>query len=279
MPHCTASKRRSLLTYSTRSANSGARTCFRAVESRLQFSERQNKSARPTSRGPAGHSSRSFGRAQPQGPEWEAVQEMVLAARPRFLRVAYAILRNKEDAEDAVQDALLSACLHLRTFEGRSALTTWFTRIVLNAALMIRRKRKPSWMDPLPEPNTTDDTPWTERIPASQPDPEMVYAEEEIFRQIDVVLGRMSPVLRQAFTMTYYDEMSSREACALLGVSTGTFKSRLFRARRHLMDQTQRSLLAPIGGATQSPFSFGKVDFQPLAARSAEISSPEIAFS
>jgi RNA polymerase sigma-70 factor (ECF subfamily) len=47
--------------------------------------------------------------------------------------MAYTILRNKEDAEDAVQDALLSAYVHLRAFEGRSALTTWFSRIVLNA--------------------------------------------------------------------------------------------------------------------------------------------------
>jgi RNA polymerase sigma-70 factor, ECF subfamily len=185
-------------------------------------------------------------------------------------------LRNKEDAEDAVQDALLSACLHLRTFEGRSALKTWFTRIVLNAALMIRRKRKPSWMDPLSEPNTTDDTPWTERIPASQPDPEMVYAEEETFQLIDVVLGRMSPVLRQAFTMTYYDEMSNEEAGALLGVTTGTFKSRLLRARRHLMKQARRSLVAPIRRVTHNPFSSGKSNSRPLITNPAEISFSEI---
>jgi RNA polymerase sigma factor (sigma-70 family) len=145
--------------------------------------------------------------------------------------------------------------------------------------LMIRRKRKPSWMQPLPEPNTTDETPWTERIPAAQPDPEMVYAEEETFQRIDVVLGRMSPVLRQAFTMTYYDEMSSQEACALLGVSTGTFKSRLFRARRHLMARAQRSLVTPMRRAVHSPFSFDKVDVQALAGRPAEISSREMAFS
>ena len=263
----------------SRSANCGARARFRAAGSRSQFSGRLEKSARLASCGPAGHPSRSFGRARPEGPVWEAVQATLLASRPRFLRMAYAILRNKEDAEDAVQDALLSACLHLRTFEGRSALTTWFTRIVLNAALMIRRKRKTSWMDPLPEPNTMDDTPWTERIPASQPDPEMVYAEEETFQLIDVVLGRLSPVLRQAFTMTYYDEMSSREACALLGVSTGTFKSRLFRARRHLRAQAQRSLVPPIRRAVHSPFSFDKVDVQALAARPAQISSREMAFS
>src|SRR5258705_5248094 len=227
MLHCAASKRRLLLTFSTTSANRGSRARFRAAESRSQFSGRLEKSAPLAWCGPAGHPSRSFGRLRPEDQEWEAVQATLLASRPRFLRMAFAILRNKEDAEDAVQDALLSACLHLRTFEGRSALTTWFTRIVLNAALMIRRKRKLSWMDPLPEPNTTDDIPWTERIPAAQPDPEMVYEEEETFQLIDLELGRMSPVLRQAFTMTYYDEMSSREASTLLGVSTGTFKSRV----------------------------------------------------
>lgn len=278
MLHCPGSKRRLLLSHSSKSANCIARSRFRAVEGRSQFSGRLGTSAGLTSRGLAGDPSRSFGQARAEGQEWEAVQEMLLASRPRFLRMAYAILRNKEDAEDAVQDALLSACLHLRTFEGRSAFTTWFTRIVLNAALMVRRKRKPFWIAPLPEPNTTDDTPLTERIPASQPDPEMAYAEEETFQLIDLMLETMSPVLRQAFTMTYYDELSSREAGAALGVSTGTFKSRLFRARRRLMDQTQRSLVAPIRRATQFPFSFDKVDFRALAARQPETSSPEIAF-
>jgi len=204
---------------------------------------------------------------------------MFLASRPKFVGMAYSILRNKEDAEDAVQDAVLSAYVHVRNFEGRSAFTTWFTRIVLNAALMILRKRTNSRIGSLPESNSYDEIPWTERIPASQPDPEMVCAEGETFRFIDVLLGKMSPVLRQSFTMTYYDEMSSREACTLLGVSVGTFKSRVFRARRHLMAQAQRSLVTPIRRAVPSPFSFDKVDFQALTARPAEISAPEIAFS
>jgi len=193
--------------------------------------------------------------------------------------MAYSILRNKEDAEDAVQDAVLSAYVHLRKFEGRSAFTTWFTRIVLNAALMVLRKRTNSRIGFLPESNTSDEIPWTERIPASQPDPEMVCAEGETFQFIDVLLGKMSPALRQSFTMTYYDEMSSREACTLLGVSIGTFKSRVFRARRHLMAQAQRSLVTPIRRAAHSPFSFGRADFQGLTARPAEISSSEMSFS
>jgi RNA polymerase sigma-70 factor (ECF subfamily) len=193
--------------------------------------------------------------------------------------MAYSILRNKEDAEDAVQDALLSAYRHLRAFEGRSALATWFTRIVLNAALMIRRKRKRSWNGSEPESSTMDDTPWTEKIPLAQPDPEMMYAEEETLNLIDVLLGRMSPLLRQAFTMTYYQEMSSEEAGALLGVTTGTFKSRLFRARRHLMNRAARSLLAPLRRAMDFPHPSRKSAFHSLAARSAESLSREIAFS
>jgi RNA polymerase sigma-70 factor, ECF subfamily len=60
---------------------------------------------------------------------------------------------------------------------GRSAFTTWFTRIVLNAALMILRKRTNSRVNSLPESFSSGEISWTERIPASQPDPEMVCAE------------------------------------------------------------------------------------------------------
>jgi RNA polymerase sigma-70 factor (ECF subfamily) len=121
---------------------------------------------------------------------------MFLASRPKFIGLAYSILRNKEDAEDAVQDAMLSAYRHLRSFEGRSAFTTWFTRIVFNAALMIRRKRKPARIESFPDSGESDETPWVERIPASQPDPEMACAEAETFRAIDELLRKMGPMLR-----------------------------------------------------------------------------------
>ena len=233
------------MNHSSISAQSGGHACAGAADRRLHNSRAGNNHLRPHSRAAASYTSRRFACAQPEDHEWEAVQEMFLASRPRFVALAYSILRNKEDAEDAVQNAFLSAYLHLRAFEGRSAFTTWFTRVVLNAALMIRRKRKPLWTDSQRDSSTTDDTPWTERIPASQPDPEMMYAEEETLQLVDVLLGRMSPLLRQAFTMTYCQEMSNEEASALLGVTTGTFKSRLFRARRHLMSHASRSLLAP----------------------------------
>ncbi len=88
----------------------------------------------------------------------------------------------------------------------------------------------------------------------------------------------MSPVLRQAFTMAYYDELSIEEAGALLGVSAGTFKSRVFRARRYLIQQTQRSLVAPIRCATRTLSSSRRSPFAPSAVNSAEIPSLEVAF-
>jgi predicted DNA-binding protein (UPF0251 family) len=112
-----------------------------------------------------------------------------------------------------------------------------------------------------------------ERIPASQADPEMLCAEAETLQWIDVVLDKMRPILRQAFTMTYYDEMSYEEAGALLGVTAGTFKSRLLRARRHLIKQARRSVLGSIRKPTRCPFFFGKSDFHTPAARTADISS------
>ena len=181
---------------------------------------------------------------------WEAFEEMFVASRSKFVAIARNILHNSEDAEDAVQNAFVSGYLHLGSFEGRSALRTWFTRIVLNAALMIQRKRKPSTILPLLEKSNSREVNWTENIPASEPDPEMAHAEREIVQFIDGILGKMKPVLRQAFTMTYFDELSGPEASAMLGVSAGTFKARLFRARRQVFDQTQRAHLVPIHKTT-----------------------------
>jgi RNA polymerase sigma-70 factor (ECF subfamily) len=188
----------------------------------------------------------------------EAFEEMFVASQPKFVAVAHAVLRNREDAEDAVQNAFLSGYLHLRSFEGRSALRTWFTRIVLNAALMIQRKRKSSTFQPLLENSNSREVNWTEDIPASAPDPEIVCAERETVQLIDGILGKIKPMLRQAFTVTYFDELSGPEACAMLGVSAGTFKARLFRAKRQVFDQTERALVTPSRNKTPSVSEFLK---------------------
>jgi RNA polymerase sigma factor (sigma-70 family) len=188
----------------------------------------------------------------------DALEEMFVASRKKFLAMAYSILRNREDAEDAVQEAFLSAYRHVRNFEGRSALRTWFTRIVLNAALMAKRKRKPSAVRSRSESGVSHDDGWTENIPDSQPDPEMIHAERETLQFIDERLGKLKPLLRQAFTMAYFDELSGAEACAMLGVSSGIFKARLFRAKRQVFDRTDRALVAPLHKKTLSASEFLK---------------------
>ena len=222
--------------------------CNSAPEFRrgLSVFRRSKGNVRSTSCGTASDLADKYVKSRTEVLGRAALEEMFTASRPKFVTIAYSILRNKEDAEDAVQNAFLSAYLHLRSFEGRSALRTWFTRIVLNAALMIQRKRRPSTIVPLPENSNPHGGDWFESFPAAQPDPETAHAERETFEFIDGILGKMKPVLRQAFTMIYFDELSGAEASALLGISSGTFKARLFRARRQLLDRTKRALVAPI---------------------------------
>jgi RNA polymerase sigma-70 factor (ECF subfamily) len=202
---------------------------------------------------------------------------MFLASRAKFMGLAYGILQNKEDAEDAVQDALVSAYVHLRRFEGRSAIKTWFTRVVLNASLMIRRKRKPAPVEFALETAGADDSLGIDRIPASKPDPEMYCAETERLHLVDVLIGELSPALREAFTMTYFDEIPAKQAGALLGLAKGTFKSRVCRAKKHLKQMAKRALVAPIRGARPIPFFHRQADFEDLGAKTAEVWSREMA--
>ena len=214
----------------------------------------------------------------PESREWQAFEEMFLASRAKFMGLAYGILQNKEDAEDAVQDALVSGYVHLRRFEGRSAIKTWFTRVVVHASLMIRRKRKPAPVEFALETAGADDPRGMEQIPASKPDPEMYCAETETLHLVDALVGELSPALRQAFTMTYFDEIPAKQAGALLGVDKGTFKSRLCRAKKHLKQMAERALVAPIRGARPFPFFHRQVHFEDLRAKTAEVWPREMVF-
>jgi RNA polymerase sigma-70 factor (ECF subfamily) len=265
------------MTYASRSASFGGRNSATAVRKHLPVFRTQKRNERFSACNSASSEPRSTVHTRSETQGMEAFEEMIVASRSKFLATANAILRNSEDAEDAVQNAILSGYLHLRSFEGRSALRTWFTRIVINAALMIRRKQKLPWICSQTETSTSDDDLKMERIRSSEPDPEMVYAELETFHFINEALGKMTPVLRQAFTMIYCDEMSGLEACALLGVSAVAFKSRLLRARRQLLNQVQRNRVTRIRSATP-PFA-NKNPFQSLTARQPEMGPLEVSLS
>jgi RNA polymerase sigma-70 factor, ECF subfamily len=169
------------------------------------------------------------------GLQQSILQELFLTSRKKFVRIAYRILGNNEDAEDAVQDAFVSVCRHFGKFEGRCALTTWLTRIVMNAALMARRKRKNARCSF----NEMDETmsSFAETVPDAQPNPELAHSRAESHEVLHVHLQALNPLLREAVVMTYYDELSIIEASSALGVTPGTIKARLFRGRRLLQQR------------------------------------------
>jgi RNA polymerase sigma-70 factor (ECF subfamily) len=238
-------KRRSQVTYALGTASTSGQSHEVAARKPLPAFRTRKKSMRSTSCESPSYEGHNVAETRAEVIGREAFEEMFVASRPKFVAIARTILRNREDAEDAVQNAFLSGYRHLRSFEGRSALKTWFMRIVMNAALMIHRKRKPSTFQPLSENSNSHEVKWAETIPASGPDPEIIHAERETLQLIDGILGKMKPALRQAFTMTYFEELSGPEACAMLGVSVGTFKARLFRAKRQVFGHTKRALWLP----------------------------------
>lgn len=238
------------MTYASRTASASRHTSAPEFSRALPVLRTPKRNVRSVSCGEAGDLADRFVKTHAETLGEEALEEMFVASRSKFVAIACSILRNREDAEDAVQNAFLSAYRHLRSFEGRSALRTWLTRIVINAAFMIQRKRKSSTVKLVPENGDSHEVNWMENIPAPQPDPEMLHAERETLECINWVLGKMKPMLRQAFTMTCFDELSGSEATALLGVSSGTFKARLSRARRQVSNKTERALVAPIHKTT-----------------------------
>lgn len=155
-----------------------------------------------------------------------------------MFRVAFRILKNEEDAEDAVQDAMISAFRNFGKFEHRSQITTWLTRIVVNAALMIHRKRKSVVVWSLQEA-CADDAVFAETIPDHQPNPEHAYQRTESLASVDALLSEMNPLLQQAVKAAYYDELSTEEASSALAVPVSTFKARLFRGT-HLLQKKVR---------------------------------------
>jgi RNA polymerase sigma-70 factor, ECF subfamily len=171
---------------------------------------------------------------------WEQVlEELFSISRDRFLGVAYCILKNHDDAEDAVQDAFLSASRHFANFEGRAAATTWLTRIVINAALMMRRKRKNTFIRALHDLDRNE-ADYLEIIPDFHPNPEMASSRAESVALLDGLINEMNPLLRQAVKSAYYDELSSSEASSALAIPLSTYKARLFRGTRFLQSAARR---------------------------------------
>jgi RNA polymerase sigma-70 factor (ECF subfamily) len=161
--------------------------------------------------------------------------------RPLF-QTALRVLGNTEDAEDALQDGMLSAYRNLKRFEGRSQFSTWLTRIVINAALMRRRSARARPAVSLDESPREDELPAAERFADDGPNPEQVFESTEIREMISENLDELSPLLRTAFVLREVQGFSTGEAAKKLGVTENTLKARLWRARHQLAERLGRRL-------------------------------------
>jgi RNA polymerase sigma-70 factor (ECF subfamily) len=160
----------------------------------------------------------------------------------RLYRTAFAVLRNKEDAQDAVQDGLCKAFASLGSFQGRSTFSTWLTTIVKNAALMALRRKKSrpeASLDELLEPQSET---LTHIAADARPDPEQTCAAGEIRTLVEEGLRELSPSLQIALRLRITKANSTAELARALGISAAAFKSRIFRARRQMARELRQSL-------------------------------------
>lgn len=164
----------------------------------------------------------------------EALERLFTVNTGRLRKIAFAVLRNKEDAEDALQNAFLSACRNLATFKGQSTFATWLTSIVINSARMARRKNNSRPESSLDEILDTSLGQTRREIAETRSNPEQACAETELNALIEHRIRRLPRRLQAAFRLHTLAELSLAESSAVLGVQPGTVKARIFRAQQNI---------------------------------------------
>jgi RNA polymerase sigma-70 factor (ECF subfamily) len=158
--------------------------------------------------------------ARSKNGELEAFSCLVERYRNRIVNLAWQLLGNRDDAEDAAQETFLLAFERLSDFRGESQFSTWLYRIAINICKMKMRQRKP--VEPLPE----------DYEPIEEFDRREVESRILLKRQIDEVLARLPEPLRLVLILREMHELSYEEIAQTLSIPVGTVRSRLFEARK-----------------------------------------------
>jgi len=160
-----------------------------------------------------------------------AQDQLYKMSAAKLYRSAFAVLRNREDAEDAVQDCWLRAYTNLKSFQGRSSFSTWLTRIVINSALMNLRKKRNECQPRDQDLDGIEKDSLSFQLFSSSPNPEQICAEEERKNLLNAAIANLEPRLRTAVQMGQLRERSLKETAGALGISLAAVKARLFHAR------------------------------------------------
>ena len=171
-----------------------------------------------------------------------AFEKLVLRHKRKVFAVALRITKNREDAEDVVQESFHKAFLHLGRFQEESQFSTWLTRITLNEAYTVLRRRRR-----VPEvlPVTSDDG--GQSVPEAfvdhSPNPEESCWRRERKDLLTVAINRLGPTIRKTILLRMVEERSIEETAQILDTSVSAVKSRVFRGRRELSGTVNRALL------------------------------------
>lgn len=182
----------------------------------------------------------------------ELIGRCVAQVRRGILRM----VGNGQDAEDALQDSLLKAYLHLDQFRGTSSFSTWLHRIAINSALMLLRKRK---VLAVISSDRNEDDPssrdaWD--VPDRSPNPEEIFAKRQSREGLSNAVDRLPSSFRSVIDRVYEEECSVQEAADAIGISVAATKSRLWRARLMLRSTLEKQRL-----------SFCDLEYQPGESR------------
>ena len=171
----------------------------------------------------------------------EELDEVLARYLPRFYRYALRYLGNAADAEDAVQDAVVSAYRHLAQFRQEAQISTWLVAIVLNCARMQLRRRLRTNFVSLEYCCGDDETyALSERLSDDRPNPEDQCCTAEMRAHLDRIMPKLSPPLLRTFQLRHVDGLSIRGTANVLKVPEGTVKARLARAR-HILQRLIRT--------------------------------------
>jgi RNA polymerase sigma-70 factor, ECF subfamily len=169
----------------------------------------------------------------------------------RLYKRILSITRNHEDAEDALRDTFMRAFVALSSFQGRSHLSTWLTRIAINSAIMVIRRRRRMYLEVSLTPTAESGADVQEfDVRDSGPTPEEICELKQRFDRTFSAIERLDPKSRTAIKMWSTQECSMKELAHTLDVSVAAVKARLHRARKKLAAYTDHKRRVPISRST-----------------------------
>lgn len=195
----------------------------------------------------------------------EAVRLLTNRNNQRLFRTAWSILKNRAEAEDVVQSTYLRAFVAMESFEGRSSLSTWLTRIAINEALGRQRgaRRRRAQLDENSVVHLDEYREKLMRGSTSSFSPEDEAAREQLRRLLEGAIARLPESFRVVFVLREIEGMGVDEAADALGIPPATVKTRHLRARRRL----QEALAPEVQTALSGTFPFAGADCAAITER------------